>query len=683
MHIIKAFFARNKIDIVLGLGLAVITGLIFYYPNYRIKANISKDDVLAKHFVYSPLVATRIGETTDELKYGTLSKKVMVGNFSLGDPLIFERRNNLNPMSNLPFLIGGLLSRVFGSVNSFFMFADFFFPFLSIIFGYIFLRVFLGNRLIAFWGIVVLLSMYNLPKLVNVFLFRFEEAFAQSSNFKDSFNFYALKYPSYQLVFPLTFLSYFSCYQLLKGNTNRYCILTGVLVGVFSYIYVYSFFTLGLQLVFLMVWAYLKGNKHLALRLFLTGMLALAIGSFYLKGLLIFAMDPAHIYKSITIGLSKSVDYNIVYALLKFLFFTILLLLLAWKIGSITDEVLFLLSIMLPTASLMVISTQVFFLPQTQHLATFETRTFTVISVLLLVSICLNKDLLSKIIPLRFCPFTDQRHRYTKIILIILIVLNCGQIMASEVYYLDKKSSLYYPKFTVDRNIVDAYGWLEKHVTKDSVILSLDEQQISLMPTFVGGYIYIPDMFLSMSSPAEVWGRIKQGFGFYGVGEGVLRDILRGYQPRHSEGILDSRPLNTFDLRNRDHAYLEFRKKWFPFTIFHGHFLFDSKSLSLEQYKRYLNSDEIGLVYQNESGKSHFQGVFFIPSKLIDEQLADYKSDSGNIGLLKYKVDYVWFGPLEKDLSGLDGLSSDNLRLVFQNEKIRIYEVDRQNEPNT
>ena len=83
---------------------------------------------------------------------------------------------------------------------------------------------------------------------------------------------------------------------------------------------------------------------------------------------------------------------------------------------------------------------------------------------------------------------------------------------------------------------------------------------------------------------------------------------------------------------------------------------------------------------RNEEGKRIIQGIWFIPDKIIKEQLSDYQSKIGNVDLLKYKVDYVWFGPMEKELSGLKAIESDALTIAFQNEDVTIYKlIDRIN----
>ena len=675
----KAFFARNKVDIIISLGLAVITGLIFYYPNYRIKTNISTDEMLSKHFAYSPFVS-QITPARDQLSYAMYTRKAMDGNMELGDPNIYERRHDVSPINKLPYIIGGIMSRLLGSVGSFFRLIDFFLPFLSIIIGYFFLRLFLENRLMAFWGIIILLSMYGYTQFLNIFLFRFDAAFGHVSNFKDAFNVYATKYPSYQLVFPFTFLFYYCCYQLFRNNNVFYLLATGILAGLSFYMYVYSFPPICLQILFLMIWSYISGRRSLAFKFFIAGILALAIGCFYLRDLVLFALGSAYVDKSMASGLTRSVDYDMTKALLKSCFFAAILLYTFLRIRRIDhridDRFLFILSIMAPAVSLMVVSAVVFFLPQTQHLNSFELRNVHILSLLLLLSVCLDKNHIKKIVPGKIGEFIEKRHCYVKIFFIVFLLLHSVQVMASQFYYLHKKSSLYSHKYTIDRSSMEAYTWLSKHASKDSVLLSLDEQQISLSPIFTGLYVYIPNMFCSMSPIDEVWRRIKEGFGFYGIDRDVLRHILKGYESFEYESLLDSKPQSFEDIKKSEDAAIEFRKKLFPRTVFHGYFRLDSKSLSFQQYKKYCNPDELIRIYKNEHGKSYYQGLLLIPLNLMEEQLADYKPDKGNIDLLKYKVDYVWFGPLEKNLTGVDGVASEKLRVVFQNEKVKIYKIE-------
>lgn len=679
---IRTFISKNNVDIALSLLLAVFTGLIFYYPNYNIEKKISSDEIISRNFIYSPLTAKRISPVQDELKYAAYIRKVMDGNLCIGDPDIYERRNQITPANKLPYIVAGIFSRWLGSVNQFFVLSDFVLPFFSIIIGYFFLRLFLENRLIAFWGIIILFSMYSFSRLfsMDMFLFEFESLFKNTDNYRAAFNVYALKYPSYQLIFPFTFLYYYSCYKLLLRNNNLYLVIVGILAGLSAYIYIYSYLTLGLQLLFLMIWTFFQGKRTLSLRFLVSGILALLISSFYIKNLLIFNSNPDHVFKSMAAYVTKSVDYNIAFIAFKFMFFTLVILYLLWRIHFLWSKAAFLLSIMVSTLSLMVLSIVVFFIPQTQHFFIFEARIVGILSLLFLISVVFRKEQRKLLVPKRLFNWCAERRKLNvsiKILVIAVIVLHSCQVMASEWYYLHKKSSLYYPKYTINKNFMEAYDWLDKNVSNESTILSIDEQQISLIPIFTGCYVYIPDDFISMSPGYEVWKRVKQGFGFYGVNKPILKSILKGYELpyEYKEEMMDSRTGKIYDLEESQDAYVEYRKKWFPYIVF-SHFVFDSKSLSFQYYNRYLSELELNRIEYNEKGKSYFQGINFIPSNLIKEQLADYESESGNIDLLKFKVDYIWFGPLEKDLTGLSEIESDRLKLVFQNKVVKLYKVE-------
>lgn len=677
---VKNFIFKNKTDIIISIFLAIITGIIFCYPNFKIKDNILNDKDLSKNFIYSPLAANRIAPVNDELKYAAYIRKVMDGNLNIWDPNIYERRNNVNPTNKLPFVLAGIFSRWVGSVNQFLVLSDFVFPFFSIIIGCFFLRLFLENRLISFWGIIILLSQYGYSQLFNVLLFRFDASFAHLTNFKDAFNVFALKYPSYQFVFPFTFLVYYFCYKLLLKNSNRYLFITGVLVGLSSYIYIYSFLTLGLQLFFLMVWSFFQGKRILSLRLLLAGILALLISSFYLNELLSFRSSLAYNHHAMASGASKGIDYNIAFTSFKLIFLALLCLYLSWKISFLWHKVAFLLSITLPTLFLMVLSMHFFLIPQTQHFNTFEARNVGFLSLLFLISEILVKKRTKSFVPKKLFDWYKQKKNLDsciKILFVAIIILHSSQIMASEWYYLHKNSSLYYPKYTINKHFVAAYDWLDKNVSKESVVLSIDEQQILLLPIFTGCYVYIPDSFISLCPGHEVWKRVGQGFGFYGVNKQILESILKGYELPHEyrEEMIDFKVDNKYDLEKNQQAYVAYRKKWFPFIVF-SWFAFDSNGLAFQYYRHYLSELELKRIEHNERGKSFYQGIYFIPSNLIKEQLIDYKSDSGNVDLLKYKVDYVWFGPLERDLTGLNEIKSNKLKLIFQNKEVTLYKVE-------
>ncbi|HKZ58109.1 MAG TPA: hypothetical protein VJ024_10460, partial [Thermodesulfovibrionales bacterium] len=441
----KALISQYMPDMLISLVLAVITGFIFTYPNFKIEKNIAENKPLHENFIYSPLVANNLGNVQDEVHHLAIAKKVMDGTWSLSDVHIYEHRDDINPVGKLPYIIGGLLSSIFGSILSFTKWKNFLFPFLSVIVGYFFLLLFLKNRWIAAWGIILILSGYSGFQLINAFLFRFDSVF---TDYYPIISVLAEKYPSYQLILPFTFLFYLFCYQLLTRNNNTYCIITGIFAGLSFYLYFYSFLGIGMQLGFLIVWTYFQRKRDLSLRFLLSGVIALLIGSFHIKNTLVFMSDPNHIFKSMAIGLTKSLDYNIVKAGLELIVLGAILVYFFWKIGAVREKIAFIFSIGIPVFLLMLLSGVTLSIPETQHFHTFEFRIALFLSALLIISILLGKD------------YSIQRFRVlplVQIFLIAVIVLNSTQILASELYYQSKKSSLYYHRYILDRDIVEAY----------------------------------------------------------------------------------------------------------------------------------------------------------------------------------------------------------------------------------
>jgi hypothetical protein len=649
----KAFISRNMPDMLLSLVLAVITGFIFSYPNFKVEKNIVENKLLHENFIYSPLVANNLGNVQDEVHHLTLSKKVMDGIWSLSDVHIYEHRDDVNPVGKLPYIIGGILSRIFGSVISFAKWKNFLFPFLSVIIGYFFLLSFLKNRWIASWGVILILSGYSGFQIINAFLFRFNSVFM---DYYPIISVLAEKYPSYQLIFPFTFLFYFFCYQLLRRNNNTYCIMTGIFAGLSFYLYFYSFLGIGMQLGFLIVWTSFQRKRDLSLRFLVSGVIALLIGLFHIKNTLVFMSDPNHIFKSMAIGLTKSLDYNIFKAGLELMVLGAILVFFFWKIGAVREKIAFIFSIGVPVFLLMLLSGVTLSISETQHFHTFEFRIALFLSVLLLISILLDKD------------YSIRRVRLLPLLqigLTFVIILNSTQIMASELYYQSKKSSLYYHRYIIDRDIVEAYNWINSNTSKDAVILSIDAEQINLVPIYTGRYVYIPDLIIGMSPIDEVFQRIKQAFGFYGIGRQTLAEILNYETPYE----LMLRLKSGDDVEKFHQIHHEFKKQHFATLVLGAHFSFDKKSLAFQHYQKYFTPKEIALIPAGE-GKRRF-----VPVNLLEEQLTDYRPALGDTDLLKYKVDYIWFGPFEEELSGAHELNSDQLMPVFNNKSVKIYQV--------
>lgn len=667
---IKASLLRHGIDIALSLLLAVITGLIFYYPDYKIEENINKDERLSHSFVYSPLVFNYPGVVADEVHYAAICRKVMDGIGNINDAHIYEKRGYSGPVGKLPYIVCGGLSRLSGSVISFFKWKNYFFPAVSVIIGYFFLRLFLESRLIAFWGIILILSNYSGTQLVNVLLFRFNSAF---SDFYPAISVFTEKYPSYQLIFPFTFLFYLFSYRLLKKNNNMCCLITGIMAGVSFYLYFYSFLGIGGQLAFLTIWTFFQRRRDLSLRFLVSGIIALLIGVFYIKSMVAYTADPNRVFKAMAVGIGRNLDYDIVKAGLKLLLCYALILYLSRKFRSIGDKAVFIFSIGIPVFLLMVLSRFRPILPETQHFHTFEFRTTIFLSILFVMSLLLNRGYIMKLMSERVAHIFNGRQIMMSAIrigFIALIALHSTQVLASEYYYQSKKSSLYYHRYIIDRDTMDAYNWLDKYAHKDAVVLSVDVEQINMLPIFTGLYVYLPDLLIGMSPLPEVFERTKGGFGFYGINKQVVGELLNYETP------FDLMPgiKSGDDIEKIKQVHFEYKKRQFLTLVFGATFDFAEDRVNFQYFKKYLTPEEISAIKKNGNGRR------FVPARLLNEELKNYQVDSGNVDLLKYKVNYVWFGPYEKALSGLSELRSDRLKLVYQNTSVKIYQVIKKKE---
>jgi len=427
-----------------------------------------------------------------------------------------------------------------------------------------------------------------------------------------------------------------------------------------------------------MIWAFVSGKRALSIKFLFSGIIGLLIGSIYLYDFFSFLSDPNHIFKSMAANLTKSIDYSIIKTGIKMLALFPFIIYLSSRLHQFKNNTVFILSIGIPSIFIILASMVIYFVPQTSHINSFEARNSIYLSLLLIITVFFNKRNVRELIPSKLFNYLTikQKNVFIKKLFIALIVVHSCQIMASEIFYLYKKSSMYYHHYTVDRDSMEAYNWLEKNAPNESVVLSLGQQHICLLPILSGTYVYIPDMFSSNSSPNEIWERIKQGFAFYGVEKKKLENILKGNNQALNQELINRKPINESELKKMKQAYLEYNKHRFADMVFHGLFLHDSRSLSYQYFKKYFNEEEHKQIRDNEDGKLFYQGIWFIPSNLIKEKLSDYQSKAGDIDLLKYKVDYIWFGPMEKNLTGLKSLQFDELKIVFKNKDVTLYKIE-------
>ena len=155
------------------------------------------------------------------------------------------------------------------------------------------------------------------------------------------------------------------------------------------------------------------------------------------------------------------------------------------------------LSIGVPVYFIMFLPSQKLLIPETSHFHGFEIRNAIFLSMLLLFSVFVDKEKIKIFFTNKVANFLKINYKtlsYIRICLILGIVFHSTMILASEFYYMKNKSSLYYHRYILDKNFIAAYKWLDEQPLKDSVVLSIDPEQINLILIYTGMYTFLPGM---------------------------------------------------------------------------------------------------------------------------------------------------------------------------------------------
>ncbi|MBF0107030.1 MAG: hypothetical protein HQM16_17105 [Deltaproteobacteria bacterium] len=667
----------NMRDVLISLLLAVIVGVIVYYPNHLAETHVKNDKNLSSQYVYSALSVIPIGISGDEILYGAPVKKVMDGTWKLNDSYAFEGTLRPNPTPNLAFIISGLMARLLGSINRLFEISDFIWPFVSVLVGYFFLMTFAGNRLVSVWGVVLLMCSKGIPQLINNILFKFPSITAAMVPADHALSLTLEKLPYNQMLFPFTFAAYFVFFIFLKKSNWVNCVLAGVVVGLSSYFYFFSFMLLGLQIVFFVVVAWLRGEKRNATYFFMSGCLALIVSFYYLVGVALHMTNPDGVLFSITAGVTRTLtDAVLLKEMIKTTVFSGAILFLLYKKLIQWAHAALILSISASAYFLTLLSVLIAFLPEVSHVILVEVRYANLLTLILLIAVIL-RIIHTKISPWGLLNHILNTKKYLPpcmgFVLAVFLLCNTIQVLANTSYFYNRRANLYYNRYVVHKDTWAAYEWLNKNAPKDSVVLSADIEQITMIPLQTGLYTYIPVAFLSTLHIDEIWKRIREGFSFLGISQEVLNTFVlyddEGYGP--ALDLLD-RITAVDSLQTFKEVCLKVRKARFHRTIFMVHYAFEKGSLSFRYYKDKMTPEEKGRVMK---GDNSF--VFFVPDQLYQGYFKDYKVSAGDAKILTDKVDFVWFGEMERALTGQDALVSQDLKLVFDSDVVKLYKIDR------
>jgi len=186
-----------------------------------------------------------------------------------------------------------------------------------------------------------------------------------------------------------------------------------------------------------------------------------------------------------------------------------------------------------------------------------------------------------------------------------------------------------------------AYEWLEWNVAPESVVASINFEQLALMPARANTFSYLPYRFISAAPKSEVHDRWTGAVKYYGVPEQTFADIIGG------EGTLRRYHDLPLELAREETPW------WFERTTIHN----------VLYHWTYRKMGPGGAYYQ-------------FPDSVKADLMARFNAiDDPEAALRRYRVDYIWQGPYERAI-GIDSLDTvRNVELAFESGRVRIYRI--------
>ena len=451
------------------LFISLLVGFIFFLHHLIpiIKANQNLD------YVFTPF------NGADENLYAAQVREVFEGKLLSGDAYIYETKSNLPFTQFLTPLVLGLLARLINSLDLIYLFGDLIMPIILFLLLYK-----LSYKLTShYWGSILAslatLFLYQLSTKFPPITLDLMNSFWQRLTLKEPFLF-AFHRLIRQFSF-LTFLLFLNSFYNSLTNTNKNnFIISGVLLGLLSYIYP-VYWTSGMAIIIVSLCLLsLMHSKTKSKKLLITFFIALIIS----LGFLLQQFNLG-IEKQITMGRIEGRFIEPITTLRYGL-----AALSIWFLVKKQPIKIFLSSIFLAAIGLMNLQLILGYSIDPGHWpdTTFE-------PLLIYVFFIVISSSLKRYFPDRWL---------TGLIVVPILVfasLNQYQITAK-----------WQDQYLLKTNETGLYNWLNQNSTPESVVLSLDKRLNRYLPVLTHNNIFLPYGSFSQLSITETWDRINIAF---------------------------------------------------------------------------------------------------------------------------------------------------------------------------
>ncbi len=596
----------------LALFLALILGLIAFLPNIIIHYKLQSEGL-----TYHPLTAA--GYFDEMIFYGPHLKEVIEGNWINDDTDLAEYANRPSLLPVLPPIILRLIFFFTNSVSAIFVWNDLLLPpisfFIIYLLGYQISKDKLYSLFFSFAvvGISIIGDVLPLEKL---WLSGWEEfiKFAQPMYIARTYN-YALTFIGFAL--SMLFL-----HRLLTSGRTRDKIAAAISCGLLIHLHYFYGVYIGMALVFLVIMLFIK-KDYARTNDIIHILIAMAVMAIpYIIQMTRVRMAYPYWFEiavRLETDVGRHIYLNIYKHYLLYIFLAGLLIFIGKKIAGKINTALLFASLLL--AGLIGLNLQVIMGYSLMPNHWLRTNVFGLKFALLALFFWL-KD---------FFPLLKRFfHPLVFSGLIFFIVLSITNQVA---YGLNN-----YELFTIPKNIANSFNWLKKNTPKNSVVMTPSLVTNNYLPVYTSNKIFMGSGYRSIAPNSELEERTLLAFKIFNVDTQYLADSL---DPKNLYGDVKTIP----------------RKMGFGYTPSLIEYIYNNQFINISLDPRY-NKPPMPTTIKDRLVKTYSE---------IDADLATIQQ--------KYQIDYIYSGPLEKEVSHVNLDEAPNLKKIYDKDDIQIYKI--------
>lgn len=610
--------AKNYLIILLCIAVGVVFGL------HHILIAALQDN-------YEPLVVYGVTPLThDETLYASRIRDVYDGNIFSRDAQTFEKKYAPNPYSMFPFIVLGGFTFMTGSVQNTMIISDFLFPSIIFILVYFLMMLLTENKYVSSaCGVFVMFSEDILRAFPFVGIGQISYISSRLDNNITSPLTWLERLPYLEFVFVFFILSLIFLYLAIERGGKKYIIMSGITAGLlfYNYLYYWTFFLAGACFLFAIFLLKKDPTDVKKLATIVAIMLVVSL-PFWLEYLNFNSQVYSKDFND-RIGIEYGRDVKIVTslklfsALGLFVFFT-----------RVRNKA-FYMFVALLLGGIAAVNIQVLtgFTVQSPHWMIAANNQ--VVAMMLFYSFYQIIRCPERYKELRAFP-NFIKSNYKKICIVIIILFIAYGIRYKIVY-----SENTYKYFTLPSDMLQAYDWLDRNTSKDDVVLSASVENVDLIPVYTHDNNLLANVFFSSISEDELLDRLYTGYKILNVSPEFVGDML------DQEG-------------DPAEAY------------FSG--ISASSAPSREVFEKSMWM--LSLVFD---AKYTYPEVKPVPEDVKNEIIGSYRNYTENLYTLlsNYRLDYIYIGPYEKQISSRDFSAYPQFKEVWSNGNITIYKVDK------